>query len=108
MFVTVLCSSLTYNAKEIRMLLKEEYAGEVANYTVEWVVIDPASFTGRCSFLHSSVMFTLYFSLSEMPMPYCAVTRSRPNIYFWLIWKSVRAAACPQRTTPSPTVLVRI
>lgn len=71
MFLTLLCSSLTYNAKEIRMLLKEEYAGDVANYTVEWVIIDPASWTGRCSFLHSSVMFTLYFSLSEMPTPCC-------------------------------------
>ena len=41
----LLCSSLTYNAKEIRMLLKEE-EDEVKKWTVEWIIIDPASFTG--------------------------------------------------------------
>lgn len=42
----LLCSSLTYNAKEIRMLLKEE-ADETSKWTVEWIIIDPASFTGN-------------------------------------------------------------
>lgn len=43
-----LCSSLTYNAKEIRMLLKKDKDPETAkNLTVEWIVIDPASFTGN-------------------------------------------------------------
>lgn len=41
----LLCSSLTYNAKEIRMLLKEE-EDEQSKWTVEWIIIDPASFTG--------------------------------------------------------------
>ena len=44
-FPMLLCSSLTYNAKEIRMLLKEE-EDEVKKWTVEWIIIDPASFTG--------------------------------------------------------------
>lgn len=44
-FPMLLCSSLTYNAKEIRMLLKEE-EDEVNKWTVEWIIIDPASFTG--------------------------------------------------------------
>lgn len=39
------CSSLTYNAKEIRMLLKEE-SDELSKWLVEWIIIDPASFTG--------------------------------------------------------------
>lgn len=40
------CSSLTYNAKEIRLLLKEDIVDET-KFTVEWIVIDPASFTGK-------------------------------------------------------------
>lgn len=43
----MLCSSLTYNAKEIQMLLKEEMDDNNKMQTVEWVVIDPASFTGN-------------------------------------------------------------
>lgn len=39
------CSSLTYNAKEIRLLLKED-TDNGTTYTVEWIVIDPESFTG--------------------------------------------------------------
>lgn len=46
------CSSLTYNAKEIRMLLKEEFVND-AKFTVEWIVIDPASFTGNRLKIHS-------------------------------------------------------
>lgn len=42
---TLPCSSLTYNAKEIRLLLKEE-ADDTSKWTVEWIIIDPASFTG--------------------------------------------------------------
>lgn len=44
----LLCSSLTYNAKEIRMLLKEgEDEDTGKKYTTEWIIIDPASFTGN-------------------------------------------------------------
>ena len=46
----LLCSSLTYNAKEIKMLLKEE-ADETSKWTVEWIVIDPAGWTGTCHLL---------------------------------------------------------
>ena len=45
----MLCSSLTYNAKEITMLLKEDYIQD-QKHTVEWIVIDPASWTGNRSF----------------------------------------------------------
>lgn len=43
------CSSLTYNAKEIRLLLKEaaDEVDENIKWTVEWIIIDPASFTGK-------------------------------------------------------------
>jgi len=41
----MLCSSLTYNAKEIQMLLKQE-GDEDNTWMVEWIIIDPASFTG--------------------------------------------------------------
>ncbi|TWW62545.1 Acetylcholine receptor subunit delta [Takifugu flavidus] len=40
------CSSLTYNAKEIRLLLKEDILNET-KWMVEWIIIDPASFTGN-------------------------------------------------------------
>lgn len=39
-------SSLTYNAKEITLHLKEE-AEEGKYFKVEWIVIDPAGFTGE-------------------------------------------------------------
>uniref|UniRef100_A0A3B3HHP4 Cholinergic receptor, nicotinic, delta (muscle) n=1 Tax=Oryzias latipes TaxID=8090 RepID=A0A3B3HHP4_ORYLA len=44
---TLKFTSLTYNAKEIRMLLKED-ADEENKWTVEWIIIDPESFTGVC------------------------------------------------------------
>lgn len=47
----MLCSSLTYNAKEIRMLLKEE-EDETSKWTVEWIIIDPAGWTGECPVSH--------------------------------------------------------
>ncbi|KAI4806613.1 hypothetical protein KUCAC02_017431 [Chaenocephalus aceratus] len=39
--------SLTYNAKEIKMNLKEEWSvdGKTLLWLVEWIIIDPASFT---------------------------------------------------------------
>lgn len=40
-------SSLTYNAKEITMHLKQEVdEATQKTYTVEWITIDPAAFTG--------------------------------------------------------------
>ncbi|MGH0175055.1 UNVERIFIED_CONTAM: hypothetical protein FKN15_069538 [Acipenser sinensis] len=46
---TLKFSSLTYNAKEIRMHLKVETDPDTAeNFPVEWIIIDPAGFTGTC------------------------------------------------------------
>ncbi|MEQ2185716.1 hypothetical protein GOODEAATRI_021132, partial [Goodea atripinnis] len=42
---TLKFTSLTYNAKEIKMLLKED-GNETHKHTVEWIVTDPESFTG--------------------------------------------------------------
>lgn len=41
----LLCSSLTYNAKEIKLRLKEEIEN-TTKWTVEWIIIDPEGFTG--------------------------------------------------------------
>ncbi|XP_061661869.1 acetylcholine receptor subunit delta isoform X2 [Syngnathoides biaculeatus] len=43
---TLKFTSLTYNAKEIRMLLKTETDDDGNKWTVEWIIIDPASWTG--------------------------------------------------------------
>uniref|UniRef100_A0A3B4HBR3 Cholinergic receptor nicotinic delta subunit n=1 Tax=Pundamilia nyererei TaxID=303518 RepID=A0A3B4HBR3_9CICH len=79
---TLKFTSLTYNAKEIRMLLKEEYAGEVANYTVEWVVIDPASFTenGEWEIVHRPAKRNIY---KHIPMD----SNKHQDITFYLIIK---------------------
>lgn len=39
-------SSLTYNAKEISLNLKEEVEN-TTSYRVEWIIIDPEGFTGE-------------------------------------------------------------
>ena len=45
----LLCRSLTYNAKEITMHLRVDSDEENPNksYKVEWIIIDPAGFTGK-------------------------------------------------------------
>ncbi|XP_034023762.1 acetylcholine receptor subunit delta [Thalassophryne amazonica] len=50
---TLKFTSLTYNAKEIRMLLKED-EDETKKWTVEWIVIDPAAWTenGEWEIIH--------------------------------------------------------
>lgn len=58
----LLCSSLTYNAKEIRMLLKEDQDPNTnEKWTVEWIVIDPASFTGNCPQCHIGAYFYFWY-----------------------------------------------
>lgn len=44
------CSSQTYSANEIDMVLKVE-----DNHTLEWVDIDPEAFTGKATLLASVV-----------------------------------------------------
>lgn len=45
-----MCSSQTYSANEINMVLKVE-----DNHTLEWVDIDPEAFTGKATLLVSVV-----------------------------------------------------
>ncbi|XP_030612217.1 acetylcholine receptor subunit delta-like [Archocentrus centrarchus] len=79
---TLKFTSLTYNAKEIQMLLKEEYVDDVRNHTVEWVVIDPASWTenGEWEVVHRPAKRNAY---KHIPME----SNKHQDITFYLIIK---------------------
>uniref|UniRef100_A0A3B3ZX93 GIY-YIG domain-containing protein n=1 Tax=Periophthalmus magnuspinnatus TaxID=409849 RepID=A0A3B3ZX93_9GOBI len=74
-------TSLTYNAKEIRMLLKEE-ATDDGKYTVEWIVIDPAGWTenGEWEVIHRPAKRNTY---KHIPME----SNKHQDITFYLIIK---------------------
>uniref|UniRef100_A0AAQ6AKJ1 Cholinergic receptor, nicotinic, delta (muscle) n=1 Tax=Amphiprion ocellaris TaxID=80972 RepID=A0AAQ6AKJ1_AMPOC len=74
---TLKFTSLTYNAKEIRMLLKEEN-----DATVEWIIIDPASFTenGEWEIIHRPAKRNTY---KHIPME----SNKHQDITFYLIIK---------------------
>lgn len=85
-------SSLTYNAKEISLNLKEDVDANNngKSYRVEWIVIDPEGFTGTCdtpvTHHHSSTVFLdLYqadsFSFSENGEWEIIHRPARRNIY---------------------------
>ncbi|XP_061569622.1 acetylcholine receptor subunit delta [Cololabis saira] len=78
---TLKFSSLTYNAREIRMLLKEE-ADDNSKWTVEWIVIDPASFTenGEWEIIHRPAKKNSY---KHIPME----SNKHQDITFYLIIK---------------------
>lgn len=54
-----LISSLTYNAKEISLNLKEEEENG-KSYKVEWIIIDPEGFTGEI--WHEDFLFFYHFT----------------------------------------------
>lgn len=57
-------SSLTYNAKEISLNLKEEQEADTGkSYRVEWIIIDPEGFTGKHK-SHSLLCFPDHLSMS--------------------------------------------
>ncbi|XP_057680844.1 acetylcholine receptor subunit delta-like isoform X2 [Corythoichthys intestinalis] len=74
---TLKFTSLTYNAKEIRMLLKEE-----ENAKVEWIIIDPASWTenGEWEVIHRPAKRNAY---KHIPME----SNKHQDITFYLIIK---------------------
>ncbi|XP_077479928.1 acetylcholine receptor subunit delta [Stigmatopora argus] len=74
---TLKFTSLTYNAKEIRMLLKPE-----GNATVEWIIIDPASWTenGEWEVIHRPAKRNAY---KHIPME----SNKHQDITFYLIIK---------------------
>ncbi|XP_034562451.1 acetylcholine receptor subunit delta [Notolabrus celidotus] len=73
--------SLTYNAKEIRMLLKEE-ASDDDKYTVEWIIIDPEGFTenGEWEIIHRPARKNTY---KHIPME----SNKHQDITFYLVIK---------------------
>uniref|UniRef100_A0A3P9KVJ7 Cholinergic receptor, nicotinic, delta (muscle) n=1 Tax=Oryzias latipes TaxID=8090 RepID=A0A3P9KVJ7_ORYLA len=74
-------TSLTYNAKEIRMLLKED-ADEENKWTVEWIIIDPESFTenGEWEIIHRPAKRNTY---KHIPME----SNKHQDITFYLVIK---------------------
>uniref|UniRef100_A0A8P4JXQ5 Cholinergic receptor, nicotinic, delta (muscle) n=1 Tax=Dicentrarchus labrax TaxID=13489 RepID=A0A8P4JXQ5_DICLA len=78
---TLKFTSLTYNAKEIRMLLKED-ADETNKWTVEWIIIDPASFTenGEWEIIHRPAKRNTY---KHVPME----SNKHQDITFYLTIK---------------------
>ncbi|XP_068603972.1 acetylcholine receptor subunit delta [Brachionichthys hirsutus] len=78
---TLKFTSLTYNAKEIRMLLWEK-DDENSTHTVEWVIIDPAGFTenGEWEIIHRPAKRNTY---KHIPME----SNKHQDITFYLIIK---------------------
>uniref|UniRef100_UPI0037E7DA35 acetylcholine receptor subunit delta isoform X1 n=2 Tax=Semicossyphus pulcher TaxID=241346 RepID=UPI0037E7DA35 len=75
--------SLTYNAKEIRILLKEEGGdGGDELHTVEWIIIDPEGFTenGEWEIIHRPAKRNTY---KHIPME----SNKHQDITFYLIIK---------------------
>ncbi|TWW54115.1 Acetylcholine receptor subunit delta [Takifugu flavidus] len=76
---TLKFTSLTYNAKEIRLLLKEDIVIET-KWTVEWIMIDPASFTenGEWEIIHRPAKRNTY---KHIPME----SNKHQDITFYLV-----------------------
>ncbi|TWW62450.1 Acetylcholine receptor subunit delta [Takifugu flavidus] len=76
---TLKFTSLTYNAKEIRLLLKEDIVNET-KWTVEWIIIDPASFTenGEWEIIHRPAKRNTY---KHIPME----SNKHQDITFYLV-----------------------
>ncbi|MGH0175803.1 UNVERIFIED_CONTAM: hypothetical protein FKN15_071500 [Acipenser sinensis] len=80
---TLKFSSLTYNAKEIRMHLKVETDPDTAeNFPVEWIIIDPAGFTenGEWEIIHKPARKNIH---KDVPLG----SSKHQDITFYLIIK---------------------
>ncbi|KAL4624866.1 acetylcholine receptor subunit delta isoform X1 [Arapaima gigas] len=77
-----LSSSLSYNAKEISMYLKQETDEDGNSYTVEWIIIDPAAFTenGEWEIIHKPAKRNTY---KNIPLE----SNKHQDITFYLIIK---------------------
>ncbi|KAG1944043.1 acetylcholine receptor subunit epsilon [Pimephales promelas] len=80
-------SSLTYNAKEISMHLKEEEENGKA-YKVEWIVIDPEGFTenGEWEIVHKPARRNIYKSIpmesnKHQDITFYLIIRRKPLFY---------------------------
>ncbi|KAM9553146.1 acetylcholine receptor subunit delta [Salvelinus alpinus] len=78
---TLKFTSLTYNAKEITMQLKEELEND-KSYKVEWIIIDPAGFTenGEWEIIHKPARRNTY---KNIPIE----SNKHQDITFYLIIK---------------------
>ncbi|XP_020364571.1 acetylcholine receptor subunit delta [Oncorhynchus kisutch] len=78
---TLKFTSLTYNAKEITMQLKEELEDD-KSYKVEWIIIDPAGFTenGEWEIIHKPARRNTY---KNIPIE----SNKHQDITFYLIIK---------------------
>ncbi|XP_075996773.1 acetylcholine receptor subunit delta [Genypterus blacodes] len=78
---TLRFTSLTYNSREIRMLLKNE-ENESTKWTVEWIIIDPAGWTenGEWEIIHRPAKRNTY---KHIPME----SNKHQDITFYLIIK---------------------
>ncbi|TWW53792.1 Acetylcholine receptor subunit delta [Takifugu flavidus] len=76
---TLKFTSLTYNAKVIRLLLKEDIVNET-KWMVEWIIIDPASFTenGEWEIIHRPAKRNTY---KHIPME----SNKHQDITFYLV-----------------------
>uniref|UniRef100_A0A3P8UJ07 Cholinergic receptor, nicotinic, delta (muscle) n=1 Tax=Cynoglossus semilaevis TaxID=244447 RepID=A0A3P8UJ07_CYNSE len=79
--------SLTYNAKEIRLMLKED-EDETSKWTVEWIIIDPASFTenGEWEIIHRPAKRNMYKHISmesnkHQDITFYLVIKRKPLFY---------------------------
>uniref|UniRef100_A0A3B3DSH6 Cholinergic receptor, nicotinic, delta (muscle) n=2 Tax=Oryzias melastigma TaxID=30732 RepID=A0A3B3DSH6_ORYME len=83
---TLKFTSLTYNAREIRMLLKEDEEklenNSTRTWTVEWIIIDPESFTenGEWEIIHRPAKKNIY---KHIPME----SNKHQDITFYLVIK---------------------
>ncbi|TWW71346.1 Acetylcholine receptor subunit delta [Takifugu flavidus] len=76
---TLKFTSIMYNAKEIRFLLKEEILNET-KWMVKWIIIDPASFTenGEWEIIHRPAKINTY---KHIPME----SNKHQDITFYLV-----------------------
>ncbi|XP_077365002.1 acetylcholine receptor subunit delta [Festucalex cinctus] len=79
---TLKFTSLTYNAKEIQMLLKTDTGDDNSTWTVEWIIIDPAGWTenGEWEVIHRPAKRNTY---KHIPME----SSKHQDITFYLIIK---------------------
>ncbi|KAM9775465.1 acetylcholine receptor subunit delta isoform 1-T1 [Syngnathus typhle] len=79
---TLKFTSLTYNAKEIQMLLSTDSDDDGNTWTVEWIIIDPASWTenGEWEVIHRPAKRNTY---KHIPME----SNKHQDITFYLIIK---------------------
>uniref|UniRef100_A0A8C2IHY6 Acetylcholine receptor subunit delta n=1 Tax=Cyprinus carpio TaxID=7962 RepID=A0A8C2IHY6_CYPCA len=85
---TLKFSSLTYNAKEISLNLKEEQDEDGKSYKVEWIIIDPEGFTenGEWEIVHKPARNNIYKNIpvesnKHQDITFYLIIRRKPLFY---------------------------